>query len=207
HLDLSLVAVAGGSDAVDEDAVVAQEVHRLSGLPHHRQPQLAFRDERLHRAEAGSAVRANRHDEADAGFDQPLVSDGGQTGRLSSEVVPPHGFQPARLQSPPLSGLRRRHAETSSFIIERSCSRSSGPSEWPCVLTACSAEACNTSNSRPEIVSVQFVSLGKSRQSMTFLVMVPSLRSMSATQDSAWAVAAILARRVAGRISSGTYRP
>jgi hypothetical protein len=34
----------------------------------------------------------------------------------------------------------------------------------------------------PEIVRVQFVSLGKSRQSMTFLVIFPSLWSKSATQ-------------------------
>jgi hypothetical protein len=52
---------------VDEDAVVAQEIDGLSGLPDHRQPQLAFADERFHRAETGSTVRANRHHEEDAG--------------------------------------------------------------------------------------------------------------------------------------------
>jgi hypothetical protein len=51
----------------------------------------------------GGSVTADCHHEEDAGSDQPLLSERGQTGRLSSEVVPPHGFQPARLQSPPLS--------------------------------------------------------------------------------------------------------
>src|SRR6266550_5550232 len=55
------------------------------------------------------------------------------------------------------------------------CFRSSVPSTWPCVVTACSAAAWSTSISRPEIVSVQFVSLGKSRQSTTFRVMSPSV--------------------------------
>ena len=59
------------------------------------------------------------------------------------------------------------YAGDSSFIIDRICVRNSGPSTCPWVDTACSDAACSTSISVPLIVSVQPVSLGKSRQSAT----------------------------------------
>ena len=58
--------------------------------------------------------------------------------------------------------------------MARICLRSSGPSTWPCDDTACSAAACSTSISVPEIVSVQWFSLGNSRQSATLRLMVAS---------------------------------
>jgi len=50
--DLAFLAVAVGHDAVDEDAGVAHQIGRLERAEHHRQPQVAVEDERLHRAEA-----------------------------------------------------------------------------------------------------------------------------------------------------------
>src|SRR5664280_2975206 len=55
----------------------------------------------------------------------------------------------------------------SSLSDPRISSRSSGPAVCPCTDTACSAAAPSTSSSSPAMVSVQFDSLGKSRQSAT----------------------------------------
>src|SRR5919197_711143 len=49
--------------------------------------------------------------------------------------------------------------------MPRICSRSSGVSSGPCTETACSAAVRMTSSSSPMMVSVQFDSLGKRRQS------------------------------------------
>src|SRR6478735_11442241 len=53
-------------------------------------------------------------------------------------------------------------------------SRSSGVSSCPCTSTTCMTVARTTSSSSPEMVRVQLLTLGVSRQSATFLDMTAS---------------------------------
>jgi hypothetical protein len=92
NLDLSFVAVTGGGDAVHENSVIAQQIERLSGLPHHRQPHIPVQDERLHRAKTRSSVTANGHGKKNPGADEAVVGEGGETGFLTSKVIPAHGY-------------------------------------------------------------------------------------------------------------------
>src|SRR5207247_6321495 len=68
-------------------------------------------------------------------------------------------------------------AASSSWSMERICSRSSGVSWWPCTVLAWSTARSRTSSSVPEMTMEQGFSAGKRRQSMTLRVsaIVPPL--------------------------------
>src|SRR6202049_2161662 len=56
---------------------------------------------------------------------------------------------------------------SSSWSMERICSRSSGVSWWPCTVFACRTASSRTSSSVPEMTIEQNFSDGKRRQSIT----------------------------------------
>src|SRR6266853_2352932 len=58
-------------------------------------------------------------------------------------------------------------SSSSSWSMERICSRSSGVSWWPCTVFACRTASSRTSSSVPEMTIEQDFSDGKRRQSIT----------------------------------------
>jgi hypothetical protein len=90
ELEVALVAVATGDDAVHDAARVSQQVERLGRAPHHPAHQLAVDEVRLDRRNARPAVAAQRPEQAQLPCPEPLLAECRELGARLGEVVPTH---------------------------------------------------------------------------------------------------------------------
>jgi hypothetical protein len=75
---------------VDDAVLVAQEVERLRRAPHHAEHQLAVDEVRLDRADPRPAVPAQRPEQAQLTYSEPLLTERRELRAGRSELVPAH---------------------------------------------------------------------------------------------------------------------
>src|SRR5882757_31823 len=87
-LELASDPIAARDDVVHENAWVSQQIMRLSRAEHHRQPQLAIKQERFNRTHPRSSVTPDRRNQDHSRRYEPLLSEISQVGLVFTEFAP-----------------------------------------------------------------------------------------------------------------------